>query len=85
MAQALKDLSASLREAVTKAAALTVLVERRPYPVSGVLIAAQRVLTASHLLDEEQAIEQKLQELKKSSDERWERAEADPGRLADFE
>jgi phage shock protein A len=37
------------------------------------------------LLDEKQAIEQKLQELKKSSDERWERAEADPGRLADFE
>jgi hypothetical protein len=37
------------------------------------------------LLDEEQAIEQKLQELKKSSDARWERAEADPGRLADFE
>jgi hypothetical protein len=37
------------------------------------------------LLDEKQAIEQKLQELKKSSDERWERAEAGPGRLADFE
>jgi cell division protein FtsB len=37
------------------------------------------------LLDEKQAIEQKLQELKKSSDERWERAEADAGRLADFE
>ena len=37
------------------------------------------------LLDEKQVIEQKLQELKHSSDERWERAEADPGRLADFE
>ena len=37
------------------------------------------------LLDEKQVIEQKLQELKQSSDERWERAEADPGRLADFE
>ncbi len=55
MAQALKDLSASLREAVSKAAAFTVMVERRPYPVSGVLIAPQRVLTASHLVDEEQA------------------------------
>jgi phage shock protein A len=37
------------------------------------------------LQDEKQANEQKLQELKKSSDERWERAETDPGRLADFE
>ena len=31
------------------------------------------------LLYEKQAIEQKLQELKKSSDERWERMEAIPG------
>jgi phage shock protein A len=37
------------------------------------------------LLDEKQAIEQKLQELKQSGDERWKQAEADSGRMADFE
>jgi phage shock protein A len=37
------------------------------------------------LLAEKQAIEQKLQELKKLSDDRWERAKSYPGRMADFE
>lgn len=47
--------------------------------------ASVEIRAYASLLDEKQAVEQKLQELKKSSDERWERAEADPGRLADFE
>jgi S1-C subfamily serine protease len=53
MANALKELSASLREAVRKASGYTVGLEREPYSVSGVLIAGDRVLTASHLVPDE--------------------------------
>ena len=53
MANTLKDLSASLRETIKKAAAYTVGLEREPYAVSGVLIGGDRVLTASHLVPDE--------------------------------
>ena len=53
MANSLKDLSASLREAIQRASAYTVGIEHRPYTVSGVLIGAERVLTASHLVSDE--------------------------------
>ena len=56
MANALKELSASLREAVRRAGAYTVTVERRPYPVSGVLIGDAKVLTADHLVAEDEDI-----------------------------
>jgi S1-C subfamily serine protease len=55
MANALKDLSASLREAVRRASAYTVGVEKEPYSVSAVLIGGDRVLTASHLVGEQGA------------------------------
>ncbi len=55
MANALKDISHSLREAIRRAAAYTVAVEHEPYSVSGVLIGGDRVLTASHLVAEEGA------------------------------
>jgi serine protease Do len=55
MALSLKDLSTSIRKAVSSGAALTVMVERRPYPVSGVLISAERAITASHLVIDERA------------------------------
>jgi S1-C subfamily serine protease len=53
MANALKEISSSLREAVRRAAAYTVALERQPYSVSGVLIGGDRVLTASHLVPDE--------------------------------
>ncbi len=53
MANALKEISSSLREAVKRAAAYTVALEREPYSVSGVLIGGDRVLTASHLVADE--------------------------------
>jgi S1-C subfamily serine protease len=53
MANALKDLSAALREAIRRASVFTVALERQPYSVSGVLIGGDRVLTASHLVPEE--------------------------------
>jgi S1-C subfamily serine protease len=53
MANALKEISQSLREAIRRAAAYTVAVEREPYSVSGVLIGGDRVLTASHLVPDE--------------------------------
>ncbi len=53
MANALKEMSGSLREAVRRAAEYTVALERRPYSVSGVLIGGDRVLTASHLVPDE--------------------------------
>ncbi len=55
MANTLKELSASLRDAIKKAAAYTVGIERDPYTVSGVLIGGDRVLTASHLVPDEGA------------------------------
>ncbi len=53
MANAMKELSASLREAIRKAASYTVGLEREPYAVSGVLIGGGKVLTASHLVPDE--------------------------------
>ena len=53
MANALKEISGSLREAVRRAAAYTVALERQPYSVSGVLIGGDRVLTANHLVPDE--------------------------------
>jgi S1-C subfamily serine protease len=53
MANILKDISASLRDTIKKAAAYTVGLEREPYAVSGVLIGGDRVLTASHLVPDE--------------------------------
>ena len=53
MANALKDLSAALRQAIQKAAEYTVGLEREPYSVSGVLIGGGKVLTASHLVPDE--------------------------------
>ncbi len=50
MANSLLEISASIREAVGKAAAYTVGLERDPYAVSGVLIGGKRILTASHLV-----------------------------------
>jgi S1-C subfamily serine protease len=51
----MKEISASLREAVRKASAYTVALEREPYAVSGVLIGGDRVLTASHLVGDDGA------------------------------
>jgi S1-C subfamily serine protease len=53
MANALKELSQSLREAIRKASTYTVGLAREPYTVSGVLIGGDRVLTASHLVPDE--------------------------------
>jgi S1-C subfamily serine protease len=53
MANALKELSNALREAIKRASAFTVSIEHEPYAVSGVLIDAERVLTASHLVPDE--------------------------------
>ena len=53
MANALKEVSSALREAIRKAAAYTVALEKEPYSVSGVLIGGDRVLTASHLVADE--------------------------------
>jgi S1-C subfamily serine protease len=53
MANALKELSTSLREAVRRAGAYTVGLEREPYTVSGVLIGGDKVLSASHLVPDE--------------------------------
>ena len=53
MANALKELSSSLREAIKKASTYTVGLERESYSVSGVLIGGDRVLTASHLVPDE--------------------------------
>ncbi len=50
MANAMKELSSALREAIRKASAFTVSIERDPYAVSGVLIDRDQVLTASHLV-----------------------------------
>ncbi|MGA2480812.1 MAG: hypothetical protein ABSG63_18865, partial [Spirochaetia bacterium] len=55
MANALKELSSSLREAIKKASAYTVGLERESYSVSGVLIGGDRVLTANHLVSVEGA------------------------------
>jgi S1-C subfamily serine protease len=52
---AMKEVSASLREAIRKASAYTVALEREPYAVSGVLIGGDRVLTASHLVGDDGA------------------------------
>jgi len=53
MSNALKDISAALREAVKKGAGFTVGVEREPYDVSAVLFGTARLLTASHLIGDE--------------------------------
>ncbi|HVO38683.1 MAG TPA: trypsin-like peptidase domain-containing protein [Spirochaetia bacterium] len=53
MANTLKELSGSLREAIRRASAYTVGLEREPYAVSGVLIGGGKVLTASHLVPDE--------------------------------
>jgi S1-C subfamily serine protease len=53
MANALKELSSALREAISRASAFTVSIEHEPYAVSGVLIDSDRVLTASHLVSDE--------------------------------
>ena len=53
MANSLKEISQSLREAIRKAATYTVALERQPYSVGGVLIGGDRVLTASHLVPDE--------------------------------
>ncbi len=53
MANAVKEMSASLREAIRKAGAYTVGLDREPYSVSGVLIGGDKVLTASHLVPDE--------------------------------
>ena len=53
MANALKELSSALREAIAKASAFTVSIEHEPYAVSGVLIDRDQVLTASHLVPDE--------------------------------
>jgi S1-C subfamily serine protease len=53
MANALKELSQSVREAIKKASAYTVGLDREPYTVSGVLIGGDKVLTASHLVPDE--------------------------------
>ena len=53
MANALKELSNSLREAIRRAAAYTVALDREPYAVGGILIGGDRVLTASHLVPDE--------------------------------
>ncbi len=53
MAHALKEMSASLREVIRKAAAYTVGLDREPYSVSGVLVGGDRVLTANHLIPDE--------------------------------
>jgi serine protease Do len=50
MAHSLKELSASLREAIQRGAAVTVGIEHDPYPVSGVLVGGDRILTANHLI-----------------------------------
>ncbi len=50
MAHSLKELSASLREAIRRGAAFTVGIEHDPYPVSGVLVGGDRILTAGHLV-----------------------------------
>ena len=55
MGNALKELSASLREAIARGAAYTVAIDRDPYPVSGVLIGGNQVLTASHVVPDEGA------------------------------
>jgi S1-C subfamily serine protease len=55
MANALKELSNSLREAIRRASAFTVALEREPYWVSGVIIGGDRVLTASHLVGDDGA------------------------------
>ena len=56
MANTLKELSASLRDAVKKAAAYTVGIQHEPYAVSGVLIGGDRVLTAAHLVEEKETV-----------------------------
>jgi len=56
MANALKEVSSSLREAIRRAGAYTVALEKEPYSVSGVLIGGDRVLTASHLVADEGAV-----------------------------
>ena len=53
MANTLKEISHSLREAIRRASAFTVALEREPYSVSGVLIGGDRVLTASHLVGDD--------------------------------
>ncbi len=50
MALSLKELSASLREAIRRGAAFTVGIDHEPYPVSGVLVGGDRVLTAGHVV-----------------------------------
>lgn len=50
MAHSLKELSASLREAIRRGAAFTVGIDHEPYPVSGVLVGGDRILTAGHLV-----------------------------------
>ena len=56
MANTLKEISHSLREAIRRASAFTVALEREPYSVSGVLIGGDRVLTASHCVGDEGAV-----------------------------
>lgn len=55
MAPLIEDLSASFREAIRIGATFTVTLEREPYCVSGVLIEPDKVLTASHLVEDEGA------------------------------
>jgi len=55
MAPLIEDLSASFREAIRIGATFTVTLEREPYSVSGVLIEPDKVLTASHLVEDEGA------------------------------
>lgn len=53
MANALNEMSTSLREVIRRAGAYTVGLEREPYAVSGVLIGGDKVLSASHLVPDE--------------------------------
>jgi S1-C subfamily serine protease len=55
MSNALKDLSVSLREAIRRGSAFTVALDRDPYPVGGVLIGGDKVLTAAHLVSDDGA------------------------------
>lgn len=53
MSNALKEISAALREAIRKGAGFTAAIEREPYDVSAVLVGPERLLTASHLVGDE--------------------------------
>ena len=50
MGNALKDISAAIREAVRRGAVFTASIEHEPYDVGAVIAGPERVLTASHLV-----------------------------------